>query len=248
MGLDWRKSSVKSSISKREKINNISKERKHLNTINVNSINLTKNSNSIEVKNINNTYNKIVIHKIKFSSPWKNFGKKILKFGKLAPSIGIIKNKLYNNKLKIMDFTPKRTNLFYNNINININTINVNENRCYKLKINDFSDRTLNNKKRDKKNSCEKDYSIKYINNNKNVKINFSKLINKVKDKHNIYYYNTCNKNGKKGKSLGHKLGNVKGDDNGEIGDKNIKLYFGKKSSSKNTIISRHNHTSKWKK
>ena len=229
------------SLAKRKIINNDSnKERRHLNTINVKTLNHTKNTDSIEVKNINNIYNKIIINKIKFSSPWKNLGKKILKYVKLTPTISLMKNKLYNNKIKIMNITPKRTNLFYNNINININTINVNENRC-KLKLNDFSDRSSNNKKRDKKKYSERDYSIKYIN-NKKVKINFSKLINKVKNKHNIYYYDNT-KNGNNRKSLGHKH-NTKDDNIDKISTGNIKLYLRERNSSKNAIISKPRYTS----
>ena len=203
-------------------------ENNHLNTINTNKIylsNKTKNSRSIEVKNNKNIINKInntiIINKKKFASPWKYFAPKIIRKGKLSPSI-CIKNNLIKNHL--INSTPKRSNLYYNNININ--TINVNENRNNKLlienKLKEYSDKRknknddntnyINTTESQINNKSDKNHSIKN-NNNNHLKINFSKLIAKTKNKNTIYYHdknnnnnnnnNTNNNNQTIGKSLG---------------------------------------------
>ena len=213
-------------ISNNNKINSIT-ENSHINTINAKKIylnNKTKNSRSIEVKNNNINNNQInnttIINQNKYASPWKYFAPKIIRKGKLSPSIDLKSNLIKNN---IINSTPKRSNLFYNNINININTINVNDNRNNKLflenKLKEYSEKRKNNNY-DNNNYLntntiesintisEKKNSITNNNNNKNIKINLTKLISKTKNKNNIYNYDRNKINQIIGKSVGphHKM------------------------------------------
>ena len=226
---DLRKFSVKSLTNR--KINN-SNERNQLNSINAKTIDHTNNSKSIETNDINNIYHKLILDKKNCNSNWKKYRKQLIKQGK------IMKNTL--NKKNIIAKTPKRGNLFYNNFSININTINVNENRAYKLKVNDYSEKSSKNKNSlnitnsDKKNSFNKT-------NKKKLKINFSKLIHKAKNSHNIYIFDKFNhNNGAIGKSFGHKH-NIKNDKLFAIRGGNIKDYFDKRNISSNTFRIKNN-------
>ena len=175
------KISVKNLSSKRKIFNsNIRKKNNCLNTIskiNINNSSKNSKSKSIEIKNKNHIYHKININKNSIMAPWR------MKSDKLGISNNSFKNNVFKNN--IVDSTPKRTNLFYNNISININTINVNENRNHKLKLNNFSEKRYNKKRENNSNSSKKDY---FYNKNKKIKINFSKIISKAKNKHNIYF------------------------------------------------------------
>ena len=175
------KISVKNLSNKRKIFNsNIKKKNNCLNTISkINLNNSSKNykSKSIEIKNKNNIYHKININKNSIIAPWR------IKNDKLGLSNKSLKHNVFKNN--IVDSTPKRTNLFYNNISININTINVNENRNHKLKLTDSSEKRYNKKEENNSNSSKKDY---IYNKNRKIKINFSKIISKAKNKHNIYF------------------------------------------------------------
>ena len=235
---DLRKVSVKSLTNR--KINN-SNERKHLNSINAKTIDHINNSKSIETNNINNIYHKLIIDKKNFNSNWKKYRKNLIKQGK------IMKNAL--NKNKIITKTPKRANLFYNNFSININTINVNENRIHKLKVNDYSEKSSKNKNslnNTNNTNSDKKNSFNYIN-KKKLTINFSKLIEKARNSHNIYRFDTFSQhNGKIGKSLGHNH-NIKDDKLFTIKAGNIKKYFDKRNISNNTFRMKNNNKSEEK-
>ena len=221
-------------ISNRGKVSNNShnvrnrtnNEEIHLNTISTNKIYSNKknrNSKSIESQNLYNIKHKIntclIINRKKYSSPWKNLNLKNLRNGKLSPSINYIKNNLIKNHI-INNSTPKNSNLYYNNINININTINVNENRNNKFLINEFSNHRKNKNKRNNfiyltdsnlNNKSEKNNLI-FKKTNKNLKINFSKLLAEKKNKQNNIYIDDSNKNTRIiGKSSGQSQKNKDG-------------------------------------
>ena len=163
-----------------------------MNSISNNSKSKSKSIEAKDKKN-NNIYNKININinKKNIIAPWK------LKDNKLDILKSSEKNKV--NKMNVIDRTPKRSSLFYNNINIK--TINVNENRMNKLKLVHLSEKRTSKKEENNTNSnnYKKDYNRK-----KNIfnKINFSKLIDKTKNKHNIYLFEPKNNLKTIGKSL----------------------------------------------
>ena len=252
-------------ISNNNKINSIT-ENSHLNnTKKIYLNNKNQNSKSIDVKNNNNIINKInnttIINQNKYASPWKYCPPKIIRKGKLSPSIDF-KNNLIKNS--IINSTPKRPNLFYNNINININTINVNENRNNKLllenKLKEHSEKRKNINYDNNDNNYLNAKTIESINiisdkknsitnnHNNNIKINLTKLIAKNKNKNNIYYYDR-NKNNQIIKSVGphHKM-----KDGGlymiRTGD--MQRNFGNNNISNNIIIRKGNPKSeeKWNK
>ena len=217
--ISFNNSKKNKTIDKSINIRNINDEKISNNTLNVNIIGLNNiKSNSIESKNISsNTINYKDNHSITLKNQnniysWKKTNQKINNKGKISPYINslkknIIKNNL--NKIKLVSNTPKReSNLYYNNINININTININDNRNNKFIDNNKNNKKINSEKRkiinyEKANSKNKDFinftetnsiykddksSFDKISNN--IKINFSKIIEKSKKKRAIYFYN----------------------------------------------------------
>ena len=200
-------------------IKDISDIKKKSNTINVIQTHLkSKNTNLIDMQSIY-TFNKInyknnkslTVNK-KYTSPWKNLQPKIIRKGKLSPSIGSLKNSLIKNNL--IKSTPRRPpNLYFSNINININTINVNENRNNKINENKLNSINPENKKifglnigEENRNDINlitpKDYKSP-INNKTNIKINLTKIVTDVKKKNELYYHNKIQSKVKSPSSMG---------------------------------------------